>query len=131
MERLIYRSRALLLEPAAALDSILEASVWHNPRLQITGALGFTGLTYVQFLEGPAESLDALLVKLGADPRHGDLTILVRCSAGNRMLPDWTMARIDLAQVAPKVEHLLASGDGLALIGLMGNLERRGVTGVL
>ena len=131
MERLIYLSRALSPEPAAALDDILEASVWRNPQLRITGALGFSGNTYVQFLEGPAESLDALLVHLRADPRHRDLTVLVRCSADNRMLPDWSMARVDLAQHAPKVTHLLESGDGLALIGLMGNLVRNGVTDVV
>ena len=131
VERLIYLSRALSPEPAAALDDILQSSIWNNARLRITGALGFSGQTYVQFLEGPAESLDELLVRLKADPRHRDLTVLVRCSAENRMLPGWTMARVDLAEHAPKVNHLLASGDGLALIGLMVNLVRKGVTGVI
>lgn len=130
MDRLIYSSRAVTA-PLAALDDILQASIWHNARNLITGALGFSGPTWVQFLEGPAESLDSLLLQLRADPRHRDLTVLIRCSAENRMLPGWTMARVDLAQHAPKVAHLLESGDGLALIGLMGNLARKGVTGVI
>lgn len=130
MERLIYRSQALSPEPAEALDGILEASIRHNTRLRVTGALGFSGRTYVQFLEGPAESLDALLAQLYADTRHQELTVLVRCATETRMLPGWTMARVDLAEHAPKVTQQLEAGDGLALIGLMGNLVRKGVTGV-
>lgn len=130
MERLVYRSQAVL-EPAVALDSILEASLSNNTRLAITGALGFSGGTYVQLLEGPNDSLDALLRHLYSDTRHTDLTVLDRGSIENRLLPDWTMARIDLVRHAPKITGFLQSGDSLGLIGLIGNLVRGGVTDVI
>lgn len=47
------------------------------------------------------------------------------------MLPGWSMARVDLIEHAPKVTRLLESGDGLALINLLGNLARAGVTTVV
>lgn len=131
MERLVYRSRAVWPAPGVALDGILTASVANNALRRITGALGFSGLTYVQLLEGPAESIEALLRQLHADPRHADLTVLVRAETDGRLVPGWTMARIDLAEASPKVGRLLETGDGLALAVLLANLAHQGETGVI
>jgi hypothetical protein len=122
LERLIYRSRALAPEPSAALGDILAASIWNNARHGITGALGFSGGAYVQLLEGRAEALDGLLAKLAADPRHTDMAVLFREPVGTRLLSGWSMARVDLAEVAPQAGAALATGDGLALTGLLVNL---------
>ncbi len=122
MERLIYRSRALAPEPSAALGDILAASVWNNARHGVTGALGFSGAAYVQLLEGPAGALDALLTNLLADRRHTELSVLYREPVTTRLLSGWSMARCDLAEVAPQVGRLLAARDGLALTGLLVNL---------
>ncbi|NJC42698.1 hypothetical protein GGQ87_002993 [Brevundimonas alba] len=130
MERLVYRSRALWPDPETAMDDILRDSLWNNARGRITGALGFSGRTYVQLLEGPTASLDDLLAKLAADPRHTDLTILVRAPVSGRLVPGWTMARADLAAASPRVTDLLTSGDGLALAALLANLVHQGETGV-
>ena len=131
MERLVYRSRAVWPAPAVALDGILKASVVHNAQGRITGALGFTGGTYVQLLEGPTESLEALLRRLYADPRHADVTVLVRAETDGRLVPGWSMARIDLAEAAPRATRLLEAGDGLALALLLANLVHHGHTGVV
>ncbi len=130
MERLIYRSRALWPAPEAALDAILATSMPTNAGLSVTGVLGFTGRTYVQLLEGPAGALDLLLGRLRADPRHTDLTLLMRAPVVSRLVPGWTMARVDLAEPAPRVEALLRANDGLALAVLMANLAHQGATGV-
>jgi len=131
MERLVYRSRAVWPAPDVALDGILTASLVNNARLGITGALGFSGGRYVQLLEGPASSLDILMGHLDADPRHADLTVLVRGPTEHRLTPDWSMARADLTRVAPRVDALLEAGDGLALTALLAALVHRGVTGVV
>jgi hypothetical protein len=128
LERLIYFSRALTPEPAQALDSILAASIWNNARQRITGALGFTSLTYVQMLEGPTASLDALLSQLLDDPRHTDLTILSRVETDRRLVPGWTMARTDLAFLAPEVSQRLQRGDGEGLAMLLADLVEQGET---
>lgn len=122
MERLIYRSRALEPEPSGALGDILAVSILNNARQGITGALGFSAGAYVQFLEGPTEALDALMTRLIADPRHTDLTVLYRETVSTRLLCGWSMARADLAEIAPQVSRLLAARDGLALTGLLVNL---------
>lgn len=128
MERLVYFSRALTPDPAQALDSILAASIWNNARQRITGALGFSGLTYVQMLEGPTASLDALLNQLLADPRHTELTILSRVHTDLRLVPGWTMARTDLAFVAPEVSRLLQARNGDGLVMLLTDLVEQGET---
>ena len=65
---------------------------------------------------------------LKADPRHTDLTVLLRGCSEGRLLPAWSMARVDLALAAPEVETLLKADDGLGLIALMATLAHQGVT---
>lgn len=127
IDRLVYRSRAVGILPEVALDRIFRSSVPRNRRLNITGALGFSQLTYVQLLEGPPPALNELVRTLEADPRHTELTILLRGSSERRLLPDWSMARVDLAKLTPEVDTLLKKDDGLGLIALMATLAHEGV----
>lgn len=101
IDRLVYRSRAVEVSPEAALEKIFRVSVPKNARLEITGALGFSGQTYIQLLEGPPASLDDLVRSLVADPRHTEVNILLRGSSERRLLPRWSMARADLGRVTP------------------------------
>lgn len=123
----MYRSRAVATLPEVALDRIFRSSVPRNARLSITGALGFSQLTYVQLLEGPPNAVDELLRTLKSDPRHTGLTVLLRGASERRLLPDWSMARINLLKVAPEVDMLLKKDDGFALIALMATLAHEGI----
>ena len=127
IDRLVYRSRAADIPPEAALDRIFRVSGPKNSGLGLTGALGFSGQSYIQLLEGPPANLDDLVRTLVADPRHTDLTILLRGSSERRLLPRWSMARVDLARLTPEVETLLQSDDGLGLVALMATLAHEGV----
>ncbi len=127
IDRLVYRSRAVGILPEVALDRIFRCSVPKNARLNITGALGFSQQTYVQLLEGPPTAIDALVSTLEADPRHTQLTILLRGTSERRLLPGWSMARVDLAIAAPEADMLLKDDDGLGLIALMATLAHEGV----
>ena len=128
IDRLIYRSQAEGVPPETALEPIFRVSVPKNARLEITGALGFTGRSYIQLLEGPGSALDDLLRTLRADPRHSRLRVLLRGPTQSRLLPRWSMARVDLARAAPQVEALLQADDGLGLTALMATLAHDGVT---
>lgn len=128
LERLIYRSRACRPRPEAALDDILGISVWKNAKLGVTGALGFTGGHYVQLLEGAPPSLDLLLASLQADPRHSELDILFCVETPRRLLPDWSLARIDLERYGADTLRSLDHRDGLALTLLLANLVVGGAT---
>lgn len=127
IDRLLYRSRALGTLPEAALESIFRSSVHKNARLKITGALGFSELTYIQFLEGPSGAIDQLMRTLEGDARHTELTVLMRGASRRRLLPTWAMARINLAKLAPEVETLVERNDGLGLMALMATLAHEGV----
>jgi hypothetical protein len=58
IDRLVYRSHAVGGLPEIALERIFRESVPKNARLAITGALGFSGQTYIQLLEGPPAAID-------------------------------------------------------------------------
>jgi len=126
--RLVYRSKAEGVSPEIALQNIFRASVPKNARLNVTGALGFTGHSYIQLLEGPRSAVDDLLRTLRADPRHSQLQVLLQVPTQSRLLPHWSMAHIDLARAAPEVEALLQIDDGLGLTALMSTLAHEGVT---
>lgn len=127
IDRLVYRSLAVGTLPEAAIDRIFSSSLLKNKRLGITGALGFSELTYIQLLEGPTSAIDELLRTLESDRRHTGLTILLRGASHRRLLPGWSMARVDLATMAPEVEALVKKNDGLGLIALMATLAHEGL----
>lgn len=127
IDRLVYRSRAVGIPPEAALERIFRVSAPKNLRLNITGALGFSGQVYIQLLEGPPSAIDDLMRTLEADTRHTQLRILLRGPSQGRLLPGWSMARVNLAKLAPEVETLLEADDGLGLVALMATLAHEGV----
>jgi len=114
--------------PELALDKIFRSSVPKNARLKITGALGFSQQTYVQLLEGPTSAIDELVRTLEADPRHTEFRVLLRGCSDRRLLPSWSMARVNLALAIPKAETLLNADDGLGLTALMATLAHEGVS---
>ncbi len=128
IDRLVYRSRAVAIPPEIALDRIFRCSVLNNARSDITGALGYADQFYIQLLEGPSPAIDDLLRRLEEDTRHTDLRVLLRGFSERRLLPGWSMARVDLAKFAPEAEPLIRSDDGLGLVTLMSTISHQGVT---
>lgn len=60
--RWFYISASRLAEDEAdeLVADIVKDSVPRNHRLHVTGALLFTGRSFAQYLEGPADAVDAL-----------------------------------------------------------------------
>jgi Sensors of blue-light using FAD len=81
----------------AHLDDILTISRRNNTRDGITGALICRADLYLQWLEGPEEMIDALVMRLRDDDRHQDIHIIARNETAERMFPAWAM-RDDPAQ---------------------------------
>jgi len=89
---LVYCSRATEGVDAAAVDQIIEASRRHNPRRSITGLLVFGSGIFFQWLEGPRDSVLALLALLKQDPRHHTVVVLTSGEeVRERLFPDWDM----------------------------------------
>ena len=92
MLSLIYVSTSVKLLSDEELSDILKVSRENNSGKDITGLLLYKDGNFMQVLEGPDESVEALYKKIEADPRHKDLNILSREQISARQFPGWGMA---------------------------------------
>lgn len=88
--RLIYRSQPFGFE-SAMLASILSAARRNNPQWEITGALVCRHDVYLQLIEGPSASIEALYSRILNDDRHTDIRLLLEEEMGERLFPAWSM----------------------------------------
>lgn len=89
---LVYCSRASGGVDNAAVDQIIETSRRYNPARSITGLLVFGSGIFFQWLEGPRDSVLALLALLKKDPRHHTVVLLTSGEeVRERLFPDWDM----------------------------------------
>jgi hypothetical protein len=91
MYRLVYFSNANLDLSLSAIEWMVEKSAARNRPLQISGALFYNGLNFLQILEGPGQSLTPLYLQIRKDPRHSGVVKLVRERISIRSYPDWGM----------------------------------------
>lgn len=89
-KRLIYRSQPFGFDSALLAGILLEARR-HNPRWGITGALVCRHDVYLQLIEGPAASIDALYARILSDDRHSDIRLLLEEEMDERLFPAWAM----------------------------------------
>jgi hypothetical protein len=73
------------------LNKILEASARNNEKADITGALLFDELWFVQILEGEREAVSATLRRIMDDERHANLTIMDARPIEQRLFGNWWM----------------------------------------
>lgn len=112
--RVVYQSTSLIARVEGAfraeLASILESCARRNPALGVTGALIYERGRFVQLLEGPVDSVDALLDDIETDVRHGLFHILWRTPADSRLFENWSMAFMDAA-AAPLPANAVTAWD--------------------
>lgn len=96
LRRLIYVSRSLLAgDPAAVaagLADILSVARRHNAAAGVTGALVLHEGRFAQALEGEAATVQALLDRIRADPRHDGVEVVEDGAVAARAFPGWSMA---------------------------------------
>lgn len=107
MEQIVYTSRATDQVTAAELFKIIEVSARNNPGREITGFLVATQYSFFQLVEGPVQRLDELIAVLQRDPRHRDISFLLREQVQRRDFPSWKMQRFDAISGDP--ERVLAA----------------------
>lgn len=115
LHSLIYVSRSKIVpdENDSTMDSIVAASRRHNPPLDVTGALVFTGTHFAQVIEGSPEAIDRLMNKISADHRHDRVDIVRRGEIDARSFSDWAMAYSGPSSyVADHLRPLLRTGEG-------------------
>ncbi|MEL6964429.1 MAG: BLUF domain-containing protein [Pseudomonadota bacterium] len=98
--RLIYRSRSLLpKDPKASeaeLSEILRVARQNNQRQGVTGALILYEEKgrFAQVLEGPEETVKALIASIKKDPRHDSVEIREAGDVSARLFSRWAMALV-------------------------------------
>jgi len=90
LKHLIYSSRPFGFDQNT-LNGILVTSVDNNKRDQITGALICRSDLYLQYLEGPAESIHETFNKIQHDDRHVEIKVLKEGMHAERLFPKWAM----------------------------------------
>jgi hypothetical protein len=110
----IYASAASRDFEASALAGLLEVARDANAGLGLTGMLLFADGSFFQVLEGPADVVDALYARIERDPRHEQVTLVIREPIAKRSFDAWTMgfykvSRKELAQLSG-VNDFFASG---------------------
>jgi hypothetical protein len=87
----IYASAASRDVEAEELAQLLEVARANNARLGLTGMLLYAEGSFFQVLEGHADVVDALYVKIERDPRHDQVTLVIKEPIPKRYFDDWTM----------------------------------------
>ena len=109
--RWLYISASRLAEEDAdeLVADIVKESVPRNHRLQVTGALLFTGRRFAQYLEGPAGAVGTLQRIILDDLRHEDIRTIAEGAYPCRRFVTWSLAYVAPAQSSKRgVEHLLS-----------------------
>jgi Sensors of blue-light using FAD len=86
-----YVSSARTLLSEQAIEDLLAVSRRNNTATDITGLLLYWDGNFLQYVEGPEQTVDTLLERIRLDPRHGDVIVLDRAPINERAFPDWRM----------------------------------------
>lgn len=101
--QLVYTSAASSRHMSAdEIRTILAGSRDRNASKNITGLLLYRDGSFVQFLEGPADEVDALYDLIERDPRHRSLIRVLRQPIAKRDFSEWNMAFRDLERIRPR-----------------------------
>jgi len=92
----VYVSSAHSAMTDQELAKLLEVSRENNKKRGITGMLLYRGGDFMQVIEGPAASIEALLKSLARDTRHTGMIILKKTVIPERQFSEWQMAFRDL-----------------------------------
>ncbi len=130
-----YNDRGHAVDMEHELRSILSVARRRNQSDNITGALLFTASGFAQVLEGHRDVVERTFERIGADPRHADITVLAFTPTERRSFPDWAMGFSGQMKpgLADPLAHLLSdatfSGErattGSDLLRLLEKVVRR------
>jgi len=105
--QIFYVSRAASAYDNATVQGIVQAARRENARTRVTGCLLFSGHCFAQVLEGAQPVVSALLRRIGADSRHGDLRVLCEARRAEREYADWPLGFLHDPSLEDDLEMLL------------------------
>jgi len=119
--RITYISKAApgIEGDLAALEEICESARRRNLRLGVTGALWLQDGHFLQSIEGPKSSLQALAGMLALDQRHQKPMVLEQAQISERLFPAWMICHPDRPTTllgVPKLTYSISVEAALALL---------------
>ncbi len=87
----IYASAARPDLEAAEIKEMLQKARENNVKLGLTGMLLYAEDSFFQVLEGRIDVVDALYNKITLDPRHDQVTLIIKEPIPKRYFEAWTM----------------------------------------
>lgn len=110
--RLAYASRASTKVRRPTVIRLAADAATHNLKSGISGVLFSRNGIFLQWLEGPADEVCALMSRISADRRHRDVSILSAGWIPARRFSRWPMQLAD-ASLAPVAIHPAAKPLGI------------------
>jgi hypothetical protein len=99
----MYASRAVPALDQEELVTILRQSKANNPSTGVTGVLCYSGGIFLQVLEGGRSAVNKLYNRIGADPRHTDVELLLYEEIGERRFASWSMGQVNMSRLNPSL----------------------------
>jgi hypothetical protein len=96
--QLIYVSKATKEMTKEDLTNLLEQSRERNKKLNVTGMLLYSGLSFIQVLEGASNDVEDIYESIIKDDRNTDNYIVQKKGIDEREFPNWTMGFRDLTE---------------------------------
>lgn len=108
INQMVYVSQSTKKMSSTELNEILSVAKHNNQTIDVTGSLFYNGGWFLQVLEGPLDTLNALYKKIEKDPRHKNSRILYNEPAKFRTFTRWSMNMTNLEdRQADKYEQLI------------------------
>ena len=82
------------------LAAITKTARPRNKSLMITGVLLYHNRSFLQVIEGPKSSLQALMKRIEADPRHMNIKRLIDQPIRKRSFAEWNMDSFNIGSTA-------------------------------
>jgi hypothetical protein len=91
--RLIYFSeiKLRLVGRAQQIAELQAVSVYRNRQVQVTGALVYDDLWFVQALEGEPLAVKSTFDRIARDKRHANAKIIRAANTPSRLFGEWSM----------------------------------------
>lgn len=96
-----YLSTATCPPTSVEVDAILAVSQRNNLQCNVTGMLCHYDGSYLQFLEGANDDVEATFNRIAADRRHGAMLTLYRRETSQRLFAEWSMGLVRVDAVDP------------------------------
>jgi hypothetical protein len=125
LKNYLYVSALAPNKDASCIGAILKTARQFNVINGITGLLVFDGENFAQYIEGPPQAVDSLIVEIAKDNRHEKFSILaVQTLNGSRIFQSWAMGYkdVEIEQMDIESLRLISGADAVDLFILDVNL---------